>query len=449
MRLNKRLAPDLYLDVVAITGSYDKPSVDGHGNVFEWAVKIIQFNPEHQFDRLLLKGLLEQQHIISIAEEITSFHDSLPHSNATSTYGDADNTYTHVRDNYIQAKKFNHPTDISEKLEHLSRWHEKQFNTLKDLLNDRKTNGFIRECHGDLHLGNIALHKNKVIMFDCLEFDEGLRQIDIINEVSFLLMDLEANNQKTFSNHFINHWLQICGDFEGLRLLNFYKTYRAMVRTKVAIITANQKQEKTTNTDFERINLYLNLAMRYTRRPECAIIITHGLSGSGKSTISRQLASHINAIYVRSDVERKRLLNSQQKNIYNTEANKKTYHRLEIACEAIIEAGYNALIDATFLNSNKRHDFLSLSARLHIPCIILDFFAPIELLEKWLVERSREGHDASDADIAILNQQIKERSPLTNHEKGISIRINTSQEVDIKSLEEQIKSKIHAFYESL
>jgi hypothetical protein len=444
LRLNRRLEPEIYLDVVAITGTYDTPSMDGEGSVLEWAVKMRQFDPTLQFNRLLEKKLLRQEHIESLAKRIIAFHAILPGSDSATKHGDAESVHAPIHDNYLQADRYTDSAVIKDRLHLLQNWHEQQYIKHKSLLNKRKYTGFVRGCHGDLHLANIALENNKVIIFDCLEFNDNLRYIDVINEISFLLMDLEAQKSPDLANYFLNYWLQVTGDFEGLQLLSYYKAYRSMVRAKVAIIEATQKTGIEKTGARERADLYLTLTRHYTSRTQCAIILTHGLSGSGKSTISRQLASHINAIYVRSDIERKRLFNDKKTDIYSEHSSQITYNKLEKISADIISAGYNALVDATFLAQNTRQKYIALADNLGIPCIILDFFAPRELLEKWLIERAESGNDASDANIEILNKQIIAQDPLTTYENSISIYLDTSRPIDIPSLANRIRIKISA-----
>ena len=442
LRLNNRLAPDIYMDVIAFTGDCHRPSINGDGPVLEWAVRMMQFDPELQFDRLLEKGLLHATHLESLAERIIEFHDSLPRSGARSAFGDATSINKPVVDNYTLAEDLTRSSTMKEKLKQLSRWHEKEFIARRQELDNRKKGGFVRECHGDLHLANIALRNDHIIIFDCIEFSESLRQIDVISEIAFLLMDLDAHGSKDLGNHFLNHWLQITGDYEGLGLLRYYCTYRAMVRAKVAIIEAGQNTGERQLDAERRAGHYLDLARDYTHGKETAIIITHGLSGSGKSTISVPLADHIYALYVRSDVERKRLFADEQDNIYTEEANRETYLRLGDICETILRAGYNALVDATFLQQDKRREFITLAARLGVPCIILDFHAPRELLEQWLIERARKGNDPSDADIKVLEMQIGKQQPLTADEQELVISIDTSRPVEIQPLATTILEKI-------
>ena len=441
--MNRRLEPEIYLSVVPITDTNDQPSVNGKGTVLEWAVKMLQFDSRLQFDRLLEQGHLEKMHIKSLTNRIIEFHDSLARSDPTSGFGDAVSVHAPVRDNYIQASRYSESAIIREKMEQLLHWHDRQFIDCKALLTSRKNNGFVRECHGDLHLANIALYNNRVIIFDCLEFNENLRHIDVINEIAFLLMDLDAHNQKNLANYLINSWLQITSDFESLNLLNYYRAYRSMVRAKVAIIEASQRSGREKAVATERANSYIQLTQEYTCLTRPAIILTHGLSGSGKSTISRKLITSINAIHIRSDIERKRLFKERNTEIYNEDATQMTYRRLGSICRHIISAGYNALVDATFLDSGKRQDFSSLAGELGVPCIILDFTAPRELLEKWLIQRAEKGNDVSDADISVLNQQISNQDPLTKFEKSISINIDTSQTIDIQALAIQILEKIN------
>jgi len=431
LRLNKLLAPELYLDVIAITGTPESPHVNGREPAIEYAVQLKQFDADNQLDKLLAAGKLEERHIDELVQTIIDFHTKTRRIELT---GDDRIAATHapVLENYLQVNNYELSPDQYVRLNILKQWHDAEFFRLKRLIEQRFNDGFIRECHGDLHLGNIVVFQNRIRLFDRLEFDEQLRSIDVINDIAFLLMDLEAHEQYGLAHRFLSAWLLHCGDYTSLYMLNYYKAYRAMVRAKVAIIQGKE-------TDFQR---YLNLAESYAKEHPTALLLTHGLSGSGKSTIAHSLAPLINAFISRSDVERKRHLQDVYPELYGTEATRHTYTLLASAAEAITNAGYNAIVDATFLKQQQRQAFLDLAHRLGIPCIILDFQAPRKLLEQWIRERRQAGVDVSDATLAVLDQQIREQQPLVSDERLISLVVDTSRDVDIATLANRVQSRI-------
>jgi len=289
LRLNRRLAPDLYLSVIAISGSADKPELMGSGKIFEYAVKMLPFSQDMQLDHVLARNELKQDMIDSIASLISDFHQTIEISKDDTNYGSPERVYQPVKENFIQIRE--RVTDQSkiELLSTLEQWSEETFNKMKNLFAQRKQKGFIRECHGDLHLRNLAWYKNKPLAFDCLEFNPNFRWIDVISEIAFFIMDLEDHKKAELAQRFLNRYLELSGDYEGCNVLRFYLVYRAMVRAKVDAIRTNQagisKQESDeANKEFYS---YLQLALTYTKKKKTFIIITRGMSASGKSTLTQ------------------------------------------------------------------------------------------------------------------------------------------------------------------
>jgi len=387
-----------------------------------------QFDINQQFDRLLKSRCLAHSHIESLIGIIVAFH-SRTKTATESCFGDAVQTHLPVHQNYQQINSQDLSTEAKLQIDRLLRWHNHLFSSLKDTINTRKSNGFVRECHGDLHLGNIAYFNNKVVIFDRLEFDENLRNIDVINEIAFLIMDIEACQRPDLANYCLNQWLSLTGDYASLHLLNYYKAYRSMVRAKVALLGGSREQFKT----------YLELTERYAHAKQQALIFTHGLSGSGKSSITQTLALELNAVIVRSDVERKRHFAEELNTIYNDDTTQKTYDILATACADIINSGLNAIIDATFLQQAHRQQFIALARRLECPCIILDFHAPTEQLEQWIIERNKRGNDVSDATVEVLHKQIQSQEQLSAEELRMAISIDTSHNIDVNALANSVK----------
>jgi aminoglycoside phosphotransferase family enzyme/predicted kinase len=423
LRLNRRLAPAIYLDVIPITGSYARPVLGGEGKPVEYAVKMRRFAQEDLLDALLARDRLTREHIDRLAEKIAAFHGDAAVAAADKPYGSPEAVRGPALENFAQIRNVPGAGSRLTDLEILERWTVHHCQALAGTFHTRKERGFVRECHGDFHLGNVAVIDDDITIFDCLEFSANLRWIDVMNDVAFLVMDLHDRKRPDLAQRFLNRYLEITGDYEGLRVLRFYLIYRAMVRAKVHALRAAQPhvsaQQKT--SALNECGNYVALARRQIAAVSRAIIITHGLSGSGKTTHTQELLETTHAVRVRSDIERKRqrglapLARSEsgiQEGLYAGDATALTYRRLLGLAETVLEAGYIAIVDATFLKRSRRDAFHELAASLGVPFLILDFLASETTLRQRILGRQRQGRDASEADIPVLEHQLKTQEPL-------------------------------------
>jgi aminoglycoside phosphotransferase family enzyme/predicted kinase len=448
LRLNRRLAPGIYLDVVSIHGTADRPSLKSDNGVIEYAVKMRQFPQEAQLDRALARGDLQFSKIDAIAQMIATFHDKIAVAGKDTDYGKPAQVYQPVQENFAQIReRISGETDL-ETLSELESWSAANYSTLSAVLSQRKADGHVRECHGDLHLRNLAWYYGEPLAFDCLEFNPNLRWIDVISEVAFLVMDLQDHQQAQLAQRFLNAYLQHTGDYAGIRLLRFYLVYRAMVRAKVDAIRAaqdgiNQSERDEAEKDFAG---YLQLAKSYIRPSIPQLIITRGLSASGKTTETQPVLELLGAIRIRSDVERKRLFGIRAdqsaaaktgEGIYTADATQQTYARLVELTNIILDAGYTVIVDAANLKYEQRSLFQQLAAEKQVSYIILEFTAKPETLRRRIMERK---HDASDANLEILEQQLLHWQPLAEDEHDYVVSINTEETYDVTALLDRIRS---------
>ncbi len=451
LRLNRRLAAPLYLEVVAITGSQEAPQLNGQGEVIEYAIKMRQFERGMTFDQLIKEGELTTDRIDALATHVATFHQSLEGAAQDTLFGSPAAIRQPILENFNQLTTILSDRVEQHQLKQLQQWTEDELTRLAPLLACRKEAGFIRECHGDLHLANVTCYQNQVVLFDCLEFSSELRWIDQISDIAFMVMDLDAHQRSDLGFRFLNAWLQQSGDYDGLPLLRLYLVYRAMVRAKVAAI---QYQQQANIGQRQRCQRYLELAASYTKRITTPLMITHGLSGSGKSTISQLILEALGAIRVRSDVERKRLhglhfnarsQSSVGKALYTTTAGEATYQRLATVAAATIAGGYPVIIDATFLKQRQRQQFRSTADKLGVPFVILHFHATEALLRQWIIERNEKGDDPSEADLSVLQHQIETQEPLNRNELLNTVTVNSGVEVDISHLCQQVQSHLKSY----
>lgn len=433
VRLNRRLAPEIYLGVVPITGSAAAPCLNGDGEVIEYAVKMRQFPADSTLDLLDAQGRMTAAQVEAIATTLARFHlHDCARAGADSPWGDPQRIWHPVSQNFEQiAPRLTTTADLAQ-LDALLRWSESEHARLTPLLAARKRDGFVRECHGDLHLGNLAWVDEQLLVFDCLEFNPGLRWIDIQSDVAFCWMDLMQRGHPDWAWLFLNTWLERTGDHDGLALLRYYAVYRALVRVKVAVLRAGQTPASERRAILAGARTILDLASWLTRPLPLRLDITHGLSGSGKTTVTRSLMQTPGAIRLRSDVERKRLagLDALARSgsgvgeaLYTGDATRRTYAHLARLAGVILDRGWPVIVDATF-TARWQRDLLRDTARARgVAFRILDFQVPVATLRERIVKRSAEGSDASDANLAVLQRQLETEEPLAADERAEIVAI--------------------------
>ncbi|MFA5678750.1 MAG: AAA family ATPase [Pseudomonas sp.] len=449
LRLNQRLAPDLYLDVIAVHGSEDAPRLNGDGPIIEYMVKTRQFRQQDLLGNLQRAGGLTTAHIDALAETLAGFHQRIAQAPQNAPWGEPEQVHAPVAQNFEQIRPLlTDPRDLAQ-LERLEHWAHTTFQRLIPQLTQRKADGLIRECHGDIYLDNVTLIDGQVTLFDCIEFNDAFRWIDVMSDVAFMAMDLEDRGLPDLSQRFVNAWLEHTGDYAGLAVLNYYKAYRAMVRAKVALFRLGQTDISTQERDqvLARYHGYIALAESYTGIPLRFGLLTHGVSGSGKSTLSSELVSRLGVIRVRSDVERKRLFdpaanNARQAELYSQDASQQTYARLAELASMILAAGYPVIVDATHLQQAQRQLIRQAIEEQGVPCLILHCQAPLDTIEIWLNERQRKGADPSDADIHVVNQQLEDMEPLDEQERQITLTIATDQPHSLDQLTERLRERL-------
>ncbi|MEN4829843.1 AAA family ATPase [Pseudomonas sp. P39-UII1] len=451
LRLNQRLTEGLYLEVLPITGSAEAPQIAGEGAAIEYALKMRQFPQGQMLTTLQANGELDAGHIDQMARQIAEFHLQTPKVPAEQPFGSPVSVMAPVEQNFEQIRPFLSDKADLQQLDNLQAWARSSFERLEGLFAARKTNGFTRECHGDIHLGNATVIDGKVVIFDCIEFNEPFRKTDVWADTAFLAMDLEDRGLKCLARRFVSQYLELTGDYEGLEVLNFYKAYRALVRAKIALFSMPADADGVQRaTSLRTYRNYANLAESYSAIPSRLLAITHGVSAVGKSHVAMRLVEALGAVRVRSDVERKRLFGEQQQaeagqlqtGIYDQDASAATYQRLHQLAATILRAGFPVVLDATYLKQAQRQAAAEVASSTGVPLLILDCQAPEAVIASWLAQRQAQNTDPSDATLEVVKAQQASREPLDEVELQQSTRVDTQDASSMNQVIDQIRQRL-------
>ncbi|MDH5343683.1 MAG: AAA family ATPase [Betaproteobacteria bacterium] len=438
LRLNRRFAPQIYLEVVPITGDTESPQVSGDGSAIEYTVKMRQFPQEALASALLASGNLASSELESFAGELATIHRAAAATDAGSTFGTPSAILDAAIQNFDQLSPLLSGPDDATAMAALRAWTVAEHDARKSLMEQRRVGGAVREGHGDLHLGNIVRIDKQLVPFDCIEFNPALRWNDVLSETAFLVMDLHDRGRPDLGWLFLNAWLDASGDHESIALLPFYLVYRAMVRAKVHALRARQSGVAADESArlMNECRRYLDLAQQFSRPPPPALIITHGLSGSGKSQVAAEVMQQLGAIRIRSDIERKRMHGLPSSadtdsgvaaGIYSAGATRQLYHQLADLARKILDAGQTVIVDATFLQRRQRDLLRKVASACAVPFLIVSVTASKEILCDRIRQRRVAGGDPSEADVAVLENQLATQELLTADELKSTVELPSAQ----------------------
>lgn len=411
--INQPGAPEIYLGLTAITKESDGSlTFDGAGQTVEWAVKMKRFEQEMMLDQLPHSRVTEKALIEKLAKSVFDYHQKAPIERASDGPKRIQLLIDELRDSFQGAPKLFQKEDVL-RFQQLA---EEHLSFAYSCLRFRGRHGFIRRCHGDLHLRNIVLIDDKPVLFDALEFDEELATIDTLYDLAFLLMDLDQQQMSPSANQLLNRYLYLSGaleDIYGMKAMPLFLAIRAGIRAMVANDHARQLSGKAAEEERMAARKYFSTAMQYLSPKKPALVAIGGYSGTGKTTLASLLAGTLEHapgfLHFRTDLERKALFNVSETerldpSSYTQEVNDKVYARLLHKTRIGLKSGQKVIIDAVFSKESERAEFETLAEELDVPFIGIW----LEADEKVISARveARKG-DASDATPAVVHQQVK------------------------------------------
>lgn len=444
LQLNRQMAPQLYIGVVPIGGSAAKPQF-GATPATEYAVKMYEFDQSKLLIRLLEADRLERRDMVVLGSTVARMHDNAQVAVPESKFGRVRTVVKPIADNYRDLIRQKLPPSLESRLDRQCSDDFARVRQLRATFTARRREGWIRDCHGDLHLGNLLRIDGRVIAFDRLEFDPELRWIDVMNEAAFPFMDLCYRDRGDLAYEYLNSYCAQSGDYAGLAVLRVYASYKSMIRAKVSAYDGSLGSRERE----EKIETHLQCAEQMSRVSAGRVVLMHGLSCSGKSFVSNALKVALPAILIRSDIERKRtagLGRSEDSHsgvgagIYNDAKTRKNYMQLRLLARSVLVAGFDVIVDGTFLQAWQRELFYELVTDLSGPLLIVDCQAPRGLLRSRLDARSADGNSTSEADHAVLDWQLQHAQALSERELQRTIIADTSETFDCAAAVSAIRS---------
>lgn len=412
VRVNRRTAPHIYLGVRCITRRADGLlQFDGEGEAVDWVVEMIRFDEETLFDRLAQKGVLDRFAMEDLADAIARFHNEAerhPESGGRSLVAQTIESNTRSF-----AEAGSHIFD-GEKVRHLAEISRRTLASVEALLEERRRHGFVRHCHGDLHLRNIFLYKGQATLFDAIEFRADLAQIDVLYDIAFLVMDLDHRSLRPLASIVLNRYLDSTADAGGLAAMPLFLSLRAAIRSHIVAVAAGcQAEAEQVRSLQHEARSYLDRAIHYLAPVSPRLIAIGGLSGSGKSQLARRLAPYVGAApgarVVRTDSTRKRIsgialgsrLGSRG---YSAEMNRRTYQAVFDECGEVLAAGQSVITDAVFADPEERLAIERVAASAGAPFHGLWLEASPEVMQERVTRRTR---NVSDANAWVVRLQLQ------------------------------------------
>ena len=457
LKLNRRLAPDTYLDVVSLSrNEAGDITLDQGIEIVDYAVRMKKLPGDRMLKTLLARGTADEKIMDALARKIVLFHQQARTDSRIDKMGDIENIRHNHEENFAETEKFIDVT-ISEY----------QYSLIKDFANkflienkkyfeQRITDHKIRDCHGDLHLDHICIN-DEITIFDCIEFNERFRWGDVAEDVAFLTMDIDFNGWPQHAENFIQSYLKYSGDTGLLKLLNFYRCYYAYVRGKVTSLrllqedtTADEQRDIT-----ETAEHYFDLPYTYAARlDKPVLILTAGLMGSGKSYQARRLAVRLGTEIIRTDELRKALFNIRTTErrherfgdgIYSDDISRLVYEKALALAEQKINLGKAVIIDASFKKRTERLKALALAKKLQIRFFVLECFCPDDITQKRLEKRVLDNDNVSDGRWELFQQQKDNFEPIDEITADYRFKIDTSEKPEVFRHEMIRKIKLAEF----
>ncbi len=437
VRLNRRLCPDAYLEVVPITSEGASVALAGTGEVVEFAVKMKRLPQERMMEALLESHAVTSDMLTGLTGKLAAFHQSSERNRRIDSFGGEETIRANWRENFEQTQPYIGRTISQQQWEAMEGYVQAFLENERDLLRQRVSEGRIRDCHGDLR-ANAVCFEDGVCIFDCIEFNERFRYGDVASDLAFLAMDLDFQGHRALSDEMVGLYLAQSLDTTLPLVLPFYKCYRAFVRGKVDGFQLDQPeipagQRAAAQAGARR---YFDLAEQYTlHRCPPTLIAMMGATGSGKSYLAHALAGRLGAPVISSDVVRKGLAGLDPTHpqaepvgagIYSPDATARTYDEMRRRARPFLERRCPVILDATHLKREQRQKAKELAQTTGVPFLAMECVATGETVRERLRQRESAVWSPSDGRWEVYEAQTAGAEPLSELPEGERLTLDGS-----------------------
>lgn len=453
VRLNRRLAPGVYLGVVSVCRAgdgYRLGPADATGAV-EYAVHMRRLPAERCLDRLLDRGEVTEAMIDEIAARLAEFHRQADAGPAIAANGDPSIIAATIADDFAEMRRFHGDTISRADDATIQDWCRSFLHRHNRLLRQRQATGRIRDCHGDLHTEHICF-ADDLIVFDCIEFNPKFRHRDVASEIGFLAMDLDYHGHRELAVHLIARYAEYAGDPDLRTAVPFYQCYLAYIRGKVDSLKSAEEDIDRAEREAARRSArrHFALAYQYTWAPSPFLVVLGGLSGTGKSTVATALEERTGFVHANSDVIRKQLAGvpllhrptaAERATLYATEHSARTYTAMFARASTALGMGRGVILDATFQRHADRDAARGIAAEQGVPLLLVECQCADDEVRRRLGERSVRGDSPSDADWSVYLQQQARYEPFGPADGEHQLIVDAAQPVErsVAAIEERLR----------
>jgi len=442
LSLNKRLCPEIYESVVKITKKDDGLEIDGDGKIIDYAVKMKEFSQDKIMTNLLHTEKINEETIDKIVDNLVSFYNKIKSNDEIKRFGEIKTIKQNTDENFEQTKEVIGKTIDKEKFDFIKKITNRFLERNKNVFGRRIKNDYIKDCHGDLHTGNIVIKNNQICIFDCIEFNKRFRYSDLASDIGFLAMDLDFQGRPYLGSYLIKKYVEKSNDSGIYDVLNFYKAYRAYVRGKVIgfKLSDSHIEEKEKSNTVRTSRKYFNLAYYYMllvsremdEKKKPIVFVTSGLTGTGKTTVANKVSVDYNAIRISTDEVRKEMMGIDKyerhfepynTGIYSPKKMRDIYIRVIEKGKEYLQNNRNVVLDATFKTKELRKKARDIADEINSCFLILNTVAPEECVKKYL-EKRVEKKSVSDGRWEIYEKQKDTFEYLNSDEKFVTIDIS-------------------------
>jgi aminoglycoside phosphotransferase family enzyme/predicted kinase len=425
IELNRRLCPEIYLEAVPIYEADSSFSFKPPGDVVEYAVKMKELPHGWFLSQLLEKNVVGEKEIDRVISVLHQFYQSETPTPEIEQWGTPEKLRISTDENFAQVEPFVGKTISPAAFEAIRHYTNQFYVVNENLFHERIQQHRILDCHGDLHLDHVHLTPEATTIFDCIEFNDRFRFIDVANDLAFLAMDFDFEGRSDLGNLLLRNAARKLGDAGLLKVANSYKCYRAFVRGKVESIQATEKETKNPREHEKQAARYFRLALRYAiAGSEPLALVMMGRIGTGKTTISKRLASELNWPVLSSDEIRKNLAAvpltqrtppELRDKIYSVEMTQQTYKKLLQDGLGVLKKNRGVILDATFSTRALREFLRDESNKANVQFQFVELDVDPGEIKKRLKDRDEKATETSDArleDFAKLNVAYQPPSEL-------------------------------------